>query len=83
MTADQAERPLESSLPLLLSHCLILLSQRKEFTLQEGRSGDFLCLSSVISLEQFLPPPLAEWQEGHIPHASEGAKEGPGSCVCI
>lgn len=51
ITADQAERPLESSLPQLLSHCQILLSQEKEFTLQEGWSGNFLCLSSVISPE--------------------------------
>lgn len=51
ITADQAERPLESSLPQLLSHCQILLSQGKEFTLQGGWSGNFLRLSSMISPE--------------------------------
>lgn len=57
ITADQAEQPLESSLPLLLSHCPILLSQRKEFTLQEGWSGNCLCLISDFTGGSSCPPP--------------------------
>ena len=55
---------------------------KKEFNLQEGWSGNFLCIVSVISPDAVLPPLLAKQQDIQFLHVSEGSKEGPEQSQC-
>ena len=82
ITVDQAERTSEISLlcsVIPLSNSSLM---KKEFNLQEGWSGNFLCIVSVISADAVLPLLLAKRQDIQFLSVSEGSKEGPEYSQC-